>query len=138
MICFPLVLWLANVGLFVTFIYKIAINEFPIPILEGFYSCNIAINIYATCKFRGNLLPFFLLTCVLQAAIIYQILRVARRHSGGSDLYEICRIIVECGLPYLFSTVFQVTVMAIGTDPSFFPSNCALVCDYNALISPMT
>ncbi|KIL61403.1 hypothetical protein M378DRAFT_13576 [Amanita muscaria Koide BX008] len=122
MICFPLVLWLANIGFVVTYICKTAINfeatALPILILEVFYVCNIAINLYAI------------------SVIIYQILRVARRrHSvgSGSDLYEICRILIECGLPYLFSTIFYLTVMAITTKPFLIPTSCALNSTMNAV-----
>ncbi|KIL61408.1 hypothetical protein M378DRAFT_13579 [Amanita muscaria Koide BX008] len=117
-ICFPLILWLANIGLFVTCTYKIAANVFDAPILEGFYVCNIAINLNAT------------------LVIIYQILRVARRrHSGGSvsDLYEICRILIECALPYLLSTVFYLALIANGTKPLLYPTGCALTSTMNAV-----
>ncbi|KIL59190.1 hypothetical protein M378DRAFT_131686 [Amanita muscaria Koide BX008] len=114
-IFFPLILLLSNVAIFIiSFAYATTTGDLNMRLAEAFYSCNIAINLYAT------------------SAIIYQILRVTKRSSRSSDFYEICRILAECGLPYMCTSVFALTVTIIATETYLFPTACALVRAYSS------
>lgn len=118
---FPLFLLLSNTGLFIgSFLCKAPGNIacfYDLRLSQAFYTCNIAINLYTI------------------AAIVYQILSCIAadgNNSSGSNLYEICRILVECGLPYLFTSIFSLAI-AITADESLIPTASALNSTMNGI-----
>ncbi|KIL60330.1 hypothetical protein M378DRAFT_168205 [Amanita muscaria Koide BX008] len=89
---FPLMLWLANIALFILwFIFYMSpnsINPVSLFTVRLFYCCTCAINLYTT------------------SAIVYQLRRVARAHSGRSSiLYRICRMVATTGILYTLTSL---------------------------------
>lgn len=107
-ILFPLLLWLSNIGLFISCSYKSAIGMDDRPFAIGLYSCNNAINLYAT------------------SAIIYQIWLMTKQNDSSFDLLYVCRDLVLCGLPYLFTNLFSLTIMVKQPTSIVYPMSCAM------------
>ncbi|KIL59660.1 hypothetical protein M378DRAFT_1067629 [Amanita muscaria Koide BX008] len=118
-VCFPLMLWLGNVALFVlwlTFYVISAMEGFTVQLhdllslfsLRSFYCCTFTMNLYAT------------------VAIVYRLRRVARENSNRSSiLYHICRTVAATGILYTF------TSLPLVVTTFFFPEKMApyLICD---------
>ncbi|KIL59812.1 hypothetical protein M378DRAFT_168815 [Amanita muscaria Koide BX008] len=117
-ICLPGLFWIAGVILssYDIYLYSVALNTYDpeaidklalltLHIWNGFFACNIAVNIYATCT------------------IIYRILRVMRistANTSGWRLSQTCRIVAESGALYTFSTIVNlIATVLLAQDDRF-------------------
>ncbi|KAM6501623.1 hypothetical protein JOM56_001600 [Amanita muscaria] len=102
-VCFPLILWLANIICVVNWITNftlwVLVSEVPYHqrrtvFLRLYYCCHFVTNFYAT------------------SAIFYRVWRVARANASGnrqsSILYRICRIVATTGFLYTCTSLSQV------------------------------
>ncbi|KIL58233.1 hypothetical protein M378DRAFT_86822 [Amanita muscaria Koide BX008] len=119
---FPLMLWLANVVLFIVWFISYMspnpINPVSLFTLRLCYCCTCTINLYAT------------------TAIVYQLRRVARAHSSRSSiLYRICRTVATTGILYTLTSL-PLVVMAF-LFPEYKPAY--VICDtVNVLMAGIT
>ncbi|KAM6492998.1 hypothetical protein JOM56_011132 [Amanita muscaria] len=109
-ICFPLILWLANVVFMVNYIVNYTLWTFVSEVpyhrrariyLQLFSSCNFVTNLYAT------------------SAIVYRLWHVARASSNRrlSILYRICRIVATTGILYTWTCLpLLATVLLLPKD----------------------
>jgi len=102
----PLILWLGGIVCMVLILYLLPFSD-PAHLLqrhtswETFYSCNIALNIYAT------------------TAMVYRILTGAKRTNGvsGRLYYNICRILTESGVLFAISSLTNLIALITDTNP---------------------
>jgi len=112
--CIPLLLWIVCLTSAILALYYIQINAYTrsAKILFFsrtewyrfemlFYSCNIAINIYAT------------------TAIVYRIMRITGR-AGNRGLRQICRILVESATPYTLTSAIILIADAVAQSKQSF------------------
>ncbi|KIL60003.1 hypothetical protein M378DRAFT_960345 [Amanita muscaria Koide BX008] len=110
-ICFPLILWLANVVFMVNYIVNYTLWTFVSEVpyhrrariyLQLFSSCNFVTNLYAT------------------SAIVYRLWHITRASSSNrrlSILYRICRIVATTGILYTWTCLpLLATVLLLPKD----------------------
>ncbi|KAF8626739.1 hypothetical protein AX15_004716 [Amanita polypyramis BW_CC] len=105
----PVFLWLSSVvfSSYNVYLYASKNKESSLTdkICDGFFACNIVINIYAT------------------TAIVYRIVRVTKGSVSRSKcLHRTWRIVAEAGVPYTTSTLINLTAIILTNRyPKYIP-----------------